>query len=269
MDLLIDDAADPDPSGVSLRIDGACALLTLERPEKANAMDRQARRALLDRLSEAQDCRVVIVTGAGRHFCSGIDLKERDRDMAEGDHSAFGEWAEVILAVRQHPAVFIAAVNGTALGGGLTLVNGCDLALAAEDATFGMPELGFGVYPALAGPSTQITLSRKRAAWMILTTDRVGAAEALGWGLINRVTSREVLLQDAVTLGRRIAGFDADAITASKRALDLIPSAISDWRQAFAYGDLANAGIRAASTRASKPAAPRSTTDIDKTREPG
>jgi len=253
MDLLIDGAADLDPSGASLRIDGACALLTLERPDKANAMDRRARRALLDRMKQAQGCRAVIVTGAGRHFCSGIDLKERDRDMADGDHSAFGEWAEVILAVRQHPAVFIAAVNGTALGGGLTLVNGCDLALAAEEATFGMPELGFGVYPALAGPSTQITLPRKRAAWMILTTDRVSAAEALDWGLINRVAPREVLLEEAIGLGRRIASFDADAITASKRALDLIPSAISDWRQAFAYGDLANAGIRAGKDKAREP----------------
>ena len=245
MDLLSPTVTDPDGPGVGLRIGGRCAVLTLDRPAKANAMDRRARRAFLECLQGAESCQAVIVTGAGRHFCAGIDLKERDEDLTRGDHSAFGEWAEVNLAVRQHPAVFIAAVNGAALGGGLTLVNCCDLAIAAEEARFGMPELGFGVYPALAGPSTQLAISRKRAAWMMFTTKPITAEHAERWGLINQVVPAQDLMGTAIGLAQRIGDLDEDSIAATKRALDLIPSTISDLRQAFAYGDLANAGIRA------------------------
>lgn len=224
---------------------GEVALLTLNRPEKRNAMNRAARIALRNALEELRDGpRVVIITGVGQSFCAGMDLKEQALDRETGNQSANEEWRDVNVAIRQHPAIFIAAVNGFALGGGLTLINVCDLAIASEKASLGMPEISFATYPGLAGPSTQLSLSRKRAAWMILTGDRIGGQTAEEWGIVNRCVPHDELLAAAQEAAQRIAAFDPVALSASKRALDTIPASVTDWRSAFDYGELTNASIR-------------------------
>ena len=221
------------------------AVMTINRPAKRNAIDRanrQAMRAALD--YAAGRFAAIVLTGAGQTFCAGLDLKERKADIDLGIHTASHEWMEVNVAVRQHPAIFIAAVNGTALGGGSTLINVCDLAIAADTARIGMPELSFGVYPGLAGPAVQLTMTRKRAAWMILTAEQISAATALEWGMLNQVVKPDELLAQAELLAGRIAAYDPLALSAAKLAIDRIPAAITDWRQAFEFGDLVNAGIR-------------------------
>jgi enoyl-CoA hydratase/carnithine racemase len=224
---------------------GNYAVLRIAREGKRNAMNRSARDGMRAAFDHAKDrYPVIVLTGTGRSFCAGIDLKERGEDVERGIHSASQEWADVNIAIRQHPSVFIAAVNGTALGGGLTLINVCDLAIAADDVEMGMPELGFGSYAGLSGPSTQVSITRKRAAWMVLTTDRIPAKVALDWGLINQCVPAAELLPSAEALAKRIAAFEPNAIAVSKRALDTIPATITDWRQAFVYGELANASIR-------------------------
>ena len=223
------------------------ALLTINRPEKRNAMNRQARTEMMQALAALQGGpKVVVITGAGVTYCAGIDLKEMVDDRERGIATANQEWRDVNVAIRRHPAIMIAAVNGHALGGGVTLINVCDLAIAADTAELGMPEIGFSTYPGLAGPSTQLSLGRKRAAWMILTGKRVDARTAEAWGLINQCVPAAELLSAADALARQVAQFDATALAACKRALDTIPSVITDWRQSFDFGELTNASIREA-----------------------
>ncbi|GAA4335962.1 enoyl-CoA hydratase/isomerase family protein [Pigmentiphaga soli] len=224
---------------------GAYAIIVIDREDKRNAVDRACRRGLMSALDHARGrYPAVVLTGVGQSFCAGIDLKERAADLEKGDFSASGEWVDVNVAIRAHSAVFIAAVNGTALGGGATLINVCDLAIAADDIQMGMPEMSFATYPAMAGPSTQLSLSRKRAAWMVLTAERIGARQALEWGLINRCVARADLMAEAAALAERVAGFDPVALAGAKQALDQIPAVITDWRQGFAFGELVNAKIQ-------------------------
>jgi enoyl-CoA hydratase/carnithine racemase len=221
------------------------ALVTLNRPDKRNALNREMRRALhaaVDRLAGGP--KAVVVTGSGPAFCAGMDLKEVAADRERGVDTANDEWRDINVAIRQHPAIFIAAVNGFALGGGTTLINVCDLAIASEAAELGMPEIGFATYPGLAGPATQLSLSRKRAAWMILTGKRIDAATAEAWGLVNRLVPAARLLAEAEALARHVAGFDPVALAASKQAIDTVPAEIGDWRRAFDFGELTNAYIR-------------------------
>lgn len=225
-----------------------CTVIRLDRPEKKNALNRLARRELLAALMLLRDRRAIILTGTGDSFCSGVDLKEAkaDADAAVPPDSQ-SDWIEVLLAIREHPAVCIAAVNRFALGGGATLISVCDLAIAADEAEIGMPEIGFGVYPQFSGPGAQMQLTAKRAAWLILTAERVDGRTAEAWGMVNRSVPRTELMQVATGIGKKLGRYDAAALSESKRALDVVPASISDWRQAFTHGMATNARIRAAS----------------------
>jgi enoyl-CoA hydratase/carnithine racemase len=221
------------------------ALLTIDREAKRNAMNRSARNGVLRALDHVRDkFPVLIITGRGKSFCSGIDLKERVADRDKGADTASAEWIEVNLAIRRHPAVIIAAVNGLALGGGATLINVSDLAIASEEAQIGMPEMGFATYPGMAGPSTQLVINRKRSAWLMFTTNRIDGRTAEAWGLVNRCVKPDELLAAADETARQIAQFDPVALTATKRALDVIPGTISDWEQALRFGNYTNFYIR-------------------------
>ena len=231
-------------------------VVRMNRPEKKNAMNRVARRGLLEAFELAcENTKVVVLTGCADSFCSGVDLREH-RDEVEGRLApeAESDWINVNLAIRRHPAVFIAAVNGIALGGGATLIGVCDLAIAADDAEIGLPEIGFGAYPQFSGPAVQKRISGKRAAWMVLTGRSISAATAEAWGLINRSVPRDRLLREAELLAEEIAGFDATALAESKWALDAVPALIPAWREAFEYGLGVNAWI--ARVRRERPAAP-------------
>ena len=229
---------------------GDYVLMRMNRAEKRNAMSRAMRKAMLDAMDQVRDkYKVVVLTGTDQSFCSGIDLKEAHADRENGvpDDPAT-DWNEVNIAIRRHPAIFIAAVNGVALGGGPTLINVCDLAIAAHEAQIGMPEMGFATYPGLAGPAMQLTLPRKRAAWMILTATRIDGRRAEAWGVVNETVPLAGLLDAADAMARHVAQFDAVALTESKRAIDYIPNVVSEWRQAFDYGHKVNALIRSKST---------------------
>lgn len=200
----------------------AVSTITLNRPEKLNAMNQAAQLELLEVLDRCSGrSRVVILTGAGdRSFCTGIDLSELKQLQGGSESDQRDTWTQACLGIRSHPAVFISAVNGFALGGGLTLVNVSDLAVAAAGATFGMPEVAFGSFPRLAGPSTVARgIAPKNVSWMALTTERVDAATALSWGLINKVVAPEDLMGYVENLARKIAGFDDTVLTWTKRGL--------------------------------------------------
>jgi enoyl-CoA hydratase/carnithine racemase len=127
-------------------------------------MNRQARRELLAAFHTSRvGCKAVVLTGSGDSFCSGVDLREARADAdACTPPDPRSDWIEALLAIREHPAIFGAAVNGFALGGGATLISMYDLAIAADQAEIGMPEIGFGAYPQFSGPAAHSTDGQTR-----------------------------------------------------------------------------------------------------------
>jgi enoyl-CoA hydratase/carnithine racemase len=238
-------AESPDELVRLQRHDGY-AVVELNRPEKRNAMNNAAQAQLAAILDSTRDCRVIVLTGAGDiSFCAGVDVTERanlgatqTRRLAwEGD-----SWFEIQERIMRHPAVFIAAVNGYALGGGLTLVNNCELAVAAETASFGMPEVTIGAFPALAGPSTVHRILNKHVAYLVFTGERIDAATAMAWGLVNEVVPASQLLIRATELARSIATADPNVLDYAKRALRELPDL--PWSQSIEYGLRTGALVR-------------------------
>jgi enoyl-CoA hydratase/carnithine racemase len=221
------------------------AIVTLNRPDKRNAMNFAAQRELWAALGYLGDirCKVIIITGAGDvSFCAGADTKDPARSKAlTAVHP--DSWLQTQDIIARHPSVFIAAVNGFALGGGLTLVNNSELAIASDTATFGMPEMGMGIFAALAGPSTIKRLLPKHAAELLFTAQRIDAATALRWGLVNEVVAPADLLPRAEELAAHIATFDGIALDFSKKALRDI--AEMSWNSGMDYGIRSTAVIRA------------------------
>ncbi|WP_157793113.1 enoyl-CoA hydratase/isomerase family protein [Bordetella genomosp. 8] len=237
----------PDADPIVIERHQGWAVVRIARPEKRNALDRRARIALLRAFDSLQgQARCIVLTGTDGSFCAGLDLKERASELAAGQRDTSGdEWIAVNMAIRRHPAVFIAAVNGMALGGGMTLVNSCDLALAAEDAWLGCPELASSAYAGAAGPTGMLSWPRKRVAWMLLTAERIDAHTAERWGVVNEVVAADRLLARAAELATRIAGFDVAALEETKKSLDHVPAQVADWEGAMRYGQSVNAAIRA------------------------
>lgn len=234
-------------STVEIEHHGAWAQLRIAREQKRNAVDRATRTALAAALEQLRgQAKVIVITGTGASFCAGMDLKERQAEIDAGRADTAGEeWMAFNLALRAHPAVCIAAVNGMALGAGLTLINSCDLAIASDAATFGTPEVSFGTYASMAGPTMQRSqLARKRVAWMLLAAPRLDAATAERWGLINEVVADAQLPARASALAQQIAAYDAAALAEIKQTLDRLP-AQAGWREAMEYGQSVNAAIAA------------------------
>ena len=207
-------------SGLEITRHEGWAEIRIDRESKRNAMDRATRRAMLAAFEELQpSAKVIIITGTGMAFCAGMDLKEREQDRLAGIDGAGDEWVSVNVAIRKHPAIFIAAVNGVALGGGATLINVCDLAIASTAASIGCPEMGFATYPAMAGPAIQLSgITRKRAAWLVLTTNRIDGVTAERWGMVNECVAPDQLLPRARELAGHIAQFDKVALSEKENA---------------------------------------------------
>jgi enoyl-CoA hydratase/carnithine racemase len=184
---------------------------------------------------------VIVITARGKAFCAGVDLKERNESVRKGakirGDNVRNKWYDTMgTIIRNHPAIFIAAVNGLALGGGATLVNICDLAIMAEDAEIGVPQIRWGIYPGIAGASTQVRVLHKHAAWPILTARSLTAADAVEIGMVNFAVPADKLLDEAKALAAHVAQFDPIALDWCKKALDQIPSHIADWSVALEYG---------------------------------
>jgi enoyl-CoA hydratase/carnithine racemase len=221
------------------------AIITLNRPEKRNAMNFGAQRELWEALAHLAEtrCKVVIITGAGDvSFCAGADTKDPERPPLL-TASQPDSWHQTQDLIARHPAVFIAAVNGFALGGGLTLVNNCELAIASETATFGMPEIGMGIFAALAGPSTVKRLNPKHTAELLFTGKRIDAKTAYRFGLVNEVVAPADLLPRAEELAQHIKQFDSVALDYNKKAIrDILDMS---WSMGMDYGVRSTAVIRA------------------------
>jgi enoyl-CoA hydratase len=205
-----------------LAIEGRVATLTVNRPEKHNALDGatvvEFHRALDD--VGTAECSVLIVTGAGdRAFVAGADIRairERKRDDALASINS-----RLMTAVEAHPAVCIAAVNGWALGGGCELALACDLRIAAEGAVFGLPETHLGIIPGAGGTQRLPRIvGLGRAKEMILAGARWDARQALDYGLVSDVVPREELPAAARAWAERVLAMGPLAVRLAKLALN-------------------------------------------------
>ncbi|MGZ3585705.1 MAG: enoyl-CoA hydratase-related protein [Candidatus Limnocylindrales bacterium] len=197
--------------------------LTLDRPEALNALDRTLKRELLAAFrAAAQDgaVRAVVLTGAGRAFCAGQDLREAGLSGAAIGREVRERYVPLILAIARLEKPVLAAVNGVAAGAGLSLALACDLRLASSAASFlcafgrvGLvPDSGLSWFlPRLVGPG--------RAAEMVLTTEPVDAATAERIGLVNRVVAADALVAETQALAARLAAGPPIALGLAKRAL--------------------------------------------------
>jgi crotonobetainyl-CoA hydratase len=216
----------------TLRRQGHIAVITLNRPEAMNAVNAElsiAVGAALEELAADPQLRVGVITGAGRAFCAGADLKELARGNGIGDpeHPEYG-FGGLVQHYIDKP--LIAAVNGFALGGGTEFVLASDLAVMSEDATLGLPEVTRGLVAAAGG---LLRLPRqippKIALEMALTGTPINAATAAQWGLVNRVVPADQVLSAAIELAETIAANAPLAVRSSKRIMHRVNDFGSDW----------------------------------------
>jgi enoyl-CoA hydratase len=213
-------------SHLEVRLDGHVATVTLANPP-VNALSRELSDQLtdaLDRISELDETRAVVLTGAGHVFCAGADLKNRDKYLAgPGDFSAHSRRTrECFHAVRECAKPVIAAVNGPALGAGLAIVASADIIVAAEQAALGLPEINVGL---LGGCRHAMRLfGHSRARRMALTGYRVSGAELYRLGVAEQCTTAEDLLPAAQAIAAEIAAKSPTAIPMMKRALNTVES---------------------------------------------
>ena len=203
-----------------LKVDsrGAYCVLTLNRPDMRNALSKQMRDEFLDFLSRCEGAfPVIVLTGEGSAFCSGLDLKERPGEAGSREMWAIGR------GIYNSGSVFVAAVNGAARGGGLTLVNACDLAVASPKATFGIPEIGFGVYATVAAPTVQFAGAKKLTAKMVLTGQAIRAEEAARGYLINEVVPEDALISEAAKVADHLASLSPGALAIAKQGINQYP----------------------------------------------
>ena len=214
---------------------GAVGRLTLNRPETLNAWTAEFGGELKEVMEgEAADesVRAVLITGAGRGFSSGADLKAGFEPAEDGMPNIKQELHDVyhpaIAGVRRLPKPVVAAVNGPAVGIGCSLALACDLVLAAESAYFGLAFVNIGLMP--DGGSTAFvppSVGKARAFQMALLGERVPAEQALDWGLVNFVYPDDRLMDEANALVEQLAAGPTRSYAGSKRALNQ-----------FIYGDL-------------------------------
>jgi 2-(1,2-epoxy-1,2-dihydrophenyl)acetyl-CoA isomerase len=208
--------------------EGAVAIITLNRPEALNALTPLVGNEFLSALNEAREggARAIILTGAGRAFCAGGDLREMQQiAQKEGRVEAFFDEPLTLLhdcirAIGKTPVPVIAAVNGYASGGGCNLALACDLVLAAESAKFNQAFVKIGLTPDCGGTHILPRLvGWKRAAEMMMTGDAIEATEAAEIGMINRVVADAELMSEAVTLAARLSSAPTAAIGRIKELL--------------------------------------------------
>ena len=204
------------------------ATLTLNRPERLNALGDTLREDIHDAVTKSAaetEVRVLVITGAGRGFCSGGDV----RAMSEREHAAAApppneRWLpirdRVILAMRDCPKPVIAAINGAAAGAGMNLALACDLRIASAAAKFTQAFVKRGLTPDWGGSwFLPRIVGAAKAAELIFTGDTIDAAEALRLGIVNAVVAPEELMAETYKLARKIADGPPVAIQLAKRAI--------------------------------------------------
>jgi methylglutaconyl-CoA hydratase len=213
-------------SSLRTEIDQGVRTLTLSRPDRRNALDHDLIAALAGAFADAAadaETRVILLRGDGPDFCAGADLGALQQ-VAEtegpvenlADAQALGA---LLVVMRRHPKPIIAAVHGHALAGGAGLATACDLVIARDDAVFGYPEVHLGFVPAMVMALLRRAVGEKVAFELVVRGDRIGAGEAAGLGLVNRVIPAAEWDVGVRSYVDELAGRSATAVSLIKRLL--------------------------------------------------
>ena len=209
---------------VTYAADGRVGIVTINRPDKLNAISPDLKRLLVERLHEADRdpaTSVVVLRAEGRSFSAGYDISPSPaRAARKGNALAWHESLSDDVRLEMTPwdmkKPVIASVQGHCLGGGCELMMLCDLAIAADDALFGEPEIRFSnVGPGLVMP---FSVGLRRARELLYTGDMIDARTALAWGMVNRVVPRAELVEATMTFARRMALISPESLAATKLA---------------------------------------------------
>ena len=204
---------------------GRAAWLTIDRPERRNALSDEVVDGLLAGLAQAagdDDIRAVVVTGAGdRAFCAGADLSGNlaPDEGRVASHDRRGRIGVLLREIAGHPRPVVARVNGAALAGGFGLMMACDLVVAADDVEVGTPEVNVGLWPHMISAVLLRNVPRKVLAEMTMTGRRYSAAEAHRWGLVNRLVPRAELDGAVDALVAELAAKSPLVLRLGKRSL--------------------------------------------------
>ena len=208
---------------VLYEVEGAVARITLNRPEKRNALNEELIAGLKDALRRAdhdEETRAVVLEGAGADFCSGADLaalqKMSTATVAENIEDA-RSLMELFLLIREVRMPVISAVRGRALAGGCGLALACDMVLAARSARFGFPEVKIGFVPAMVMAILRRSTSEKRAFELLTLGGEIDAEQAQTYGLVNRVLDDEAFEDEVVVLVEQFGRVSSSAVRLSKR----------------------------------------------------
>jgi methylglutaconyl-CoA hydratase len=198
--------------------------ITLNRPERRNAMTPEMQLELIDAMKNAaaSECRVVVIAGAGEAFCAGLDLTalQEMNDKPVEEHRADAERiAKLFRTLFELPKPTIAAVHGAAIAGGTGLAMICDFTLAVPEAKFGYTEVRIGFVPALVSAFLALQLGDKRARDLLLTGRLFDAVEAFRLGLVNEVVPREGLSERVRALADLLVANSPTSLGATKRLL--------------------------------------------------
>lgn len=210
-----------------IEIDAKIAVVTLNRPQSLNALNKDLLSDLssfLDEAKENQEIRVIILTGSGeKSFVAGADIKEfSDFNGQQGESLAREGQEKVFNKVENFPKPVFAAINGFALGGGLELAMASHFRIASDNARLGLPEVTLGLIPGYGGTQRLPKLVGKgRAAQMIFSAEMISAQRAYEIGLVNEVISQSELLERAKSIAMKIAGNSPQAISQAIKALNL------------------------------------------------
>jgi enoyl-CoA hydratase len=205
-------------------IHSGIATLTLDNQRNLNALSGFVLTELdrkLDEVIADEEVKVVLITGAGKAFVAGADIAEM-KDLSPADAKVFAlQGSRVFRRIETAGKVFIAAVNGYALGGGCELAMACDLRLAAENAKFGLPEVGLGIFPGFSGIRRLMELvGEGKAKELVFTGKTILSDEACRIGLVNSVVPQEKLLEAANELAQEILAKSLNAILKAKQAMN-------------------------------------------------
>jgi methylglutaconyl-CoA hydratase len=210
---------------VLYNVAGAIATLTLNRPEKRNALNDALIEQLKVSLRKANDdssINAIILTGAGKDFCSGADLsalqKIADGSVAENAADA-GSLLELFTLIRSVSVPVIAAVRGKALAGGCGLASACDLVLASVDARFGYPEVKIGFVPAMVTAILRRNVSEKRAFELLTSGSEIDARTAQEFGLVNQIFADATFADDVRTYAAQFEKLSRSAVSLTKMLL--------------------------------------------------
>lgn len=200
-------------------------LITLDRPERANAMNTQMgldlRQVFMDLYVDIEQLRCIVVTGRGEKvFCAGGDLKDRDGMTNEQWQHQHAIYEQMVRHLRDCPIPVIGAINGAAFGGGCEFALSCDFLYAAEHARFALTEITLGIMPGAGGTmNLPHAVGERRAREIIYTGAPFSASEALAWGLLNRVCSSEALLPEVLETAQRIASNAPISVRQAKKSM--------------------------------------------------